>query len=95
MDLQWGFLIAIAGLLLSYLTYQFNKQKETKTDTRQDAEIKAQLNYISKGVDEIRLDQKASDRKIGELSIQVAKIDESNKSLHKRVDSLEKERKAD
>jgi chaperonin cofactor prefoldin len=89
MTIEIGVLIAMGGLFLSYLTYQFNKQKETKTDTRQDAEIKAQLSYISKGVDEIRLDQKASDRKIGELSIQVAKIDESNKSLHKRVDKLE------
>ena len=91
MEMEWGIVIAVGGLLLSYLTYQFNKQKETKTDTRQDAKIQAQLDYIGKGVDDIRIDLKANERQMVALGERITRVEESNKSLHKRVDAIEKE----
>jgi hypothetical protein len=91
LDIQIGVLIAIGGLLLSYLTFQFNKVKETKSESRQDAKIQAQLDYIGKGVDDIRIDLKANERQMQALSIEVARIDESNKSAHKRLEKLEKD----
>lgn len=91
MTVEIGVLIAVGGLLLSYLTYQFNKQKETKVDTRQDARIQAQLDYISKGVDDIRIDQKASEKQIGALGERITRVEESSKQAHKRLDNLEKE----
>lgn len=91
LTVEIGVLIAICGVLLSYLTYQYNKQKETKIDTRQEAKIQAQLDYISKGVDDIRIDQKASDRQMVALGERVIRVEESAKSFHKRLDNLEKE----
>ena len=91
MTIEIGVLIAIGGLLLSFLTYQFNKQKESKTDTQQDAQIKAQLDYIGKGVDDIRIDLKANERQMVALGERVTRVEESSKQAHKRIDSLEKE----
>lgn len=91
MTVEIGVLIAVGGLLLSYLTYQFNKQKESKTDTRQDAKIQAQLDYIGKGVDDIRIDLKANERQMVALGERVTRVEESSKQAHKRLDTLEKE----
>lgn len=91
MTIEIGVLIAIGGLLLSFLAYQLNRTKEVKTDTRQDAKIQAQLDYIGKGVDDIRIDLKANERQMVQLGERVTRIEESNRSLHKRIDKMEKE----
>ncbi|MDR7237105.1 hypothetical protein [Neobacillus drentensis] len=89
MEIQWAVIIGALGLIVAYQGFQLNKQKETKSESRQDAKIQAQLDYIGKGVDDIRIDLKANERQIGALSERVTRVEESNKSLHKRVDKLE------
>lgn len=89
MEIQIGALIAALSLLVSYLAFSLNKQKETKSESRQDAKIQAQLDYIGKGVDDIRIDLKANERQIGALSERVTRIEESAKQAHKRLDKFE------
>ncbi|MBG9548363.1 hypothetical protein [Cytobacillus firmus] len=91
MTIEIGTLIAVSGLIISFLAYQFNRQKELKSDTREDGEIKAQLGYISKGVDDIRIELRASEKQIGALGERVTRVEESAKQAHKRIDNLEKE----
>jgi len=86
-----GLIIAIGGLVISFFTYQYNKQKEEKTDTQQDAQIKARLDYISKGVDDIRIDQKASEKLLSAHSERITRLEESTKQAHKRIDNLDNE----
>lgn len=88
MSLQIGVVIAVAGLLLSFLSYQVAKTKEVKTDTQENAELKAELGYIRKGVDDIRIDLKANENKWAHLSERVTRVEESSKQAHKRLDSL-------
>lgn len=90
MTIEAGTIIAIGGLILSFLAYQFNVKKEIKSDNRQDGEIKAQLGYISKGVDDIRIDLKANEKRIGDLGERVTRVEESAKQAHKRIDKIEK-----
>lgn len=91
MTIEIGVLIAIGGLLMSFLAYQLNRTKEVKTDTRQDAKIQAQLDYIGKGVDDIRIDLRANERQMVQLGERVTRVEESSKSLHKRVDEITKD----
>lgn len=81
----------ILGVSISYLTFQRNKDNAIRAETREDAETRAKLDYISKGVDDIRLDIKTQDRKINEVIERVAKVEESAKSAHHRIDNIEKE----
>lgn len=82
----------ILGVTISYLTFQRNKDNAIRAETKEDAETKAKLDYISKGVDDIRLDMKLQDRKINDVIERVAKVEESTKSAHKRIDNhIEKE----
>ena len=82
----------IVGALISYSTFQRNKGNDIRADTREEADTKAKLDYISKGVDDIRIDIKAQQRDIQELKERVVRNEESVKSAHKRIDGLEEER---
>ncbi|MFB4260527.1 hypothetical protein ACE106_15395 [Shouchella clausii] len=95
MTIELGVIVAICGLVVSYLAYQFNRMKELKSDSRIDAEVKAALGYISKGVDDIRVDLKAKDVQISHLAERVTRVEESSKQAHKRIDQVEGERKND
>ncbi|MBJ8025932.1 hypothetical protein, partial [Bacillus cereus] len=65
--------------------------KSIKADGQQSAEVKAELGYIRKGVDDIRIDLKASEKQMVALGERVTRVEESTKQAHKRLDTLEKE----
>lgn len=91
MTVEVGVLIAICGLLVSYFGYQLNRTKEVKTDSRQDAKIQAQLDYIGKGVDDIRIELRANQKDIGALNERVTRVEESAKQAHLRINNINKE----
>ncbi|WP_150112247.1 hypothetical protein [Clostridium hydrogeniformans] len=59
--------------------------------TKSNAYLSTRLDYISKGVDDIRLDIKAQDRQIADMNSRLIRVEESSKSAHKRIDTIEKE----
>ena len=85
-----GLLLTLVGLIVMLLTYSLTKKKEDKQEIKEDCNaqtrLEMQLNYISRGVDDIRLELKAQDNKINTLSEKVARLEESTKSAHKRLD---------
>lgn len=90
MTVELGVLVSVLGLIIAYQGFQLNKQKETKTESKQDAKLQAQLDYISKGVDDIRIDLKANERQMIALGERVTRVEESTKQAHKRLDKLDK-----
>ncbi len=91
MTIEVGLLIAAVSLVIGYLSYALNRSREIKSDGQQGAEMKAKLEYISKGVDDIRIDQKASERQIVSFGERITRVEESTKQAHKRLDNVEKE----
>ena len=95
-----GLILTFLGVFLTYLGYSLGKKKddkqEVKEDTTAQTSLKMQLEYISRGVDDIKLemrdiksDAKAQDEKINELTVKFAKLESSQKSEHKRLDEVE------
>lgn len=80
----------LLGAILSILTFQRNKGRDIRADTKEEAETKAKLDYISKGVDDIKIDFKVQQREMQELKERVIKNEESTKSAHKRIDAIER-----
>ncbi len=80
---------SVIGATVSYLTFQRNKSNSIRADTREEAETRTKLDYISKGVDDIRIDIKAQQRDIQELKEKVIRVEESTKSAHKRINDIE------
>ncbi|MBB6446440.1 hypothetical protein [Bacillus benzoevorans] len=102
MTIELGVLLSVMAVVIAYQGYQLNKQKsltdkekdvknDTKEDAKESAELKAQLSYISKGVDDIRIDIKTNERQMVLFGERLARNEESTKSAHKRIDTLEKE----
>lgn len=79
----------LLGAGLSFLTFQRNKDNSIRAETREVANNNAKLEYIAKGVDDIRIDIKAQDRKINSINERLIRVEESSKSAHKRLDNIE------
>ncbi|MDU3535750.1 MAG: hypothetical protein E7F55_11905, partial [Clostridium perfringens] len=91
-----GLCSTLIGAGLGILGFTRTKKRDTREDTR-EAQVEAtkqtlvetKLDYISKGIDDIRLDIKVQDRKIQDVIERVIRVEESTKSAHKRIDSIE------
>ena len=84
-------LCTVLGVVISYLTFQRNIKSDAKSETKESTAVAVKLDYISKGVDDIRLDIKSTNREVDALKEKFARHDESLKSAHKRLDKIEKE----
>ncbi|MBJ8189170.1 hypothetical protein JDS79_19725 [Bacillus cereus] len=91
MTIEIGVLIAVLSLAISYFAYSLNRTRSIKSDGQQSAEMKAELGYIRKGVDDIRIDQKASEKQMISFGERITRVEESAKQAHKRLDNVEKE----
>lgn len=93
-------ILGVLGYQISRTNQQIKKQQievekqqreknEVKNDSKQDAEVRAQLNYISRGVDDIRIDLKANEKQIAQHSERITRVEESTKQAHKRIDKID------
>lgn len=90
-----GAVCTIIGTAIGFKTFKETNEKNLKTelkeDTEKDTQVGMRLNYISNGIDDIKLEIKDQNRKISSIIERVAKVEESAKSAHKRLDAIEKE----
>lgn len=86
-----AFLSTLFGLIVGIATFTRNRDKDIKKDAQEDAETRAKLDYISRGVDDIKLDNKQRDRDMLKMSDRITIVEQSVKSLYKRIDTLEEE----
>ena len=80
----------VIGVAISYLTFQRNKDNNIRAETKDDTFTKAKLDYISKGVDDIKLDFREQGRQINSMNDRLIRVEESCKSAHKRINDMEK-----
>jgi septal ring factor EnvC (AmiA/AmiB activator) len=78
------------GIFMGYQNSRKSDTKDIKTNATEDAELRADIKYIARGVEDIRIDLKAQEKRHGELSERVARVEESTKSAHHRIDKIEK-----
>ncbi|WP_208585756.1 hypothetical protein [Gracilibacillus suaedae] len=86
-------IIAALALLVAYQGYQLKKQTNSdhnlKSDTKNDTELRTSLQYISRGVDDIKVDLRANEKITQEVAERVTRVEESAKQAHKRIDNLQ------
>jgi uncharacterized membrane protein len=78
------------GIFMGYQGSRKADTKDIKADASGDAELRADIKYIARGVEDIRVDLKAQEKRHGDLSERVTRVEESTKSAHKRLDTVEK-----
>lgn len=96
MNIELGLLIAFFAVVIAYLGYSLNRTKSIREDGQNTAVINTKLDNIERGVESIRIDIKANERRVSELAEKHVRIeesfyriDESLKLAHKRLDKLE------
>ncbi|OOM82505.1 hypothetical protein CLPUN_02070 [Clostridium puniceum] len=85
-----GMASTLIGILVGAIGLKRTFKNDVKEESNSQTKFEMQLNYISRGIDDIRLELKAQDNKINRLSEKVARLEESSKSAHKRIDDIEK-----
>ena len=59
-------------------------------DKKQLVRQGAKLDFINAGVESIRIDMKANEKSINNLSERMVRVEESSKQAHKRLDDIKK-----
>ncbi|CEN29785.1 Uncharacterised protein [[Clostridium] sordellii] len=90
MNIEVTVICTIVGAIVGYMSYQKKTAHDIEDDASQKTVVATKLDYISKGVDDIRLDIKAQDTKISNVIERLIKVEESTKSAHHRIDTIEK-----
>ena len=88
MNIEVTLLCTIAGTIVGYLAYKKQVDTDIENNASQKTLLSTKLDYISKGVDDIRLDIKAQDAKLNNTIERLIKVEESTKSAHHRLDEL-------
>jgi len=80
---------AISGILLGWLGHSRTVRQDIWQDGTQEGELKATINYIRQGIDEVKVELKARGQRYDMLAERVTRVEESAKQAHKRIDRLE------
>ena len=86
--MELSILFGAIGTTLGIVGALVTLKKDSKADGAEDAHVKAQVDYIARGVDDIRIDQRAQAGKIEALNERLIRTEESAKQAHKRIDSI-------
>lgn len=78
-----------AGLAGPHKTARKDAIDAATRDTAIDTALKSDVDYIKRGVDDIKLDMRAQATKVEGIDLRVARVEESTKSAHHRLDRLE------
>lgn len=88
-----GLVFTIIGGVIGIATFNRGVKKDTKQETKEEVasitKIDTKLDIIGKNVDEIRLDNKDISKSLHSLAERVSAVEQSTKSAHHRIDSLE------
>jgi septal ring factor EnvC (AmiA/AmiB activator) len=84
-----GLLCTLLGSIIGFFTFTRNRDKDVRNDASESAVIRTKLDNINAGVTAIQVDIKTNERRVSDLSERVIRVEESNKSAHKRIDAIE------
>lgn len=91
--MEWTVLIsvvtAISGLILGWAGRTRSLRQDIIQEAGADALQRADVDYIKRGVDDIRLEQRVQAQRVDALSERVTRVEESAKQAHKRIDRKE------
>ncbi|WP_103110500.1 hypothetical protein [Brevibacillus reuszeri] len=80
---------ALTGIALGWIGRARTIQQDAAQQAGTDAMQRADVDYLKRGVDDIRLEQRAQGQKFDALSERVTRVEESTKQAHHRLNRLE------
>lgn len=89
MSIEMSLLFGAIGTILGVLGAIITMRKDSRNQGASEASITSKVDYIARGVDDIKLDFKDQARKIESQNERLIRVEESTKSAHKRLNKLE------
>ena len=84
-----GFLATILSIWGILVRWKKDGEKQESQDTKEQTILSTKLDYISKSIDDIKVDLRIRAKENAELKERLIKVEESTKSAHKRLDEIE------
>lgn len=81
--------VGLSGLVLGWMGKAKVSQTEAKQDGKTDGALQSDVEYIKRGVDDIRVDLRLHGQRVDGLAERVTRVEESAKQAHKRLDKIE------
>lgn len=89
----WAIVTGLSGILLGWIAHIKTARKDAvdaaTRDTAIDTALKSDVDYIKRGVDDIKLDMRAQATKIEDIDRRVTRVEEAQKNARHRLDAIE------
>lgn len=80
---------ALSGIALGWLGRSRSMRQEEVREAGAGATLQTDVEYIKRGVDDIRVDVKVQGQRLDGAIERITRVEESAKQAHKRLDRLE------
>jgi hypothetical protein len=93
MQVDVGMIVGLGGLFIAAMGYLLNKtnthKKEASESASHTAKMQADVSYIRSSIDEMKIESKATEKLVLSHGERITRLEESQKSMHKRLDMVE------
>ena len=80
---------AVSGIVFAYIGYLKGLKKDSYVAGTVKGTLETDIAYIKHRTDDVLLEQKDTNKSITVLAERVTRVEESAKSAHKRIDTIE------
>jgi hypothetical protein len=84
-----GVIATLSGIILGWTARAKDVKKEVRKDAEIDTALRTDMEYLKRGVDDIRLEQRSQGQKMDVFGERLTRVEESSKQAHKRIDRIE------
>ncbi|MBP1924578.1 peptidoglycan hydrolase CwlO-like protein [Sedimentibacter acidaminivorans] len=92
MSIELTLIISIISVLFAIYAGANNLKRNNTTDIKKDAyetaTINVKLDTIGKGIEDIKVEQRSTNKDVTDLRDRVLVVEESTKSAHHRIDEI-------
>lgn len=82
-------IITAIGVVSGFVLGWLGRSRTIRKDAAEDGELRANVNYIARGVDDLRYEIRQQGKRFDDLAERLTRVEESTKNAHRRIDRLE------
>lgn len=84
-----GVVATLSGIVLGWSARAREEKREIKKDVEIDTTLRTDMEYLKRGVDDIRIEQRSQGQRMDAMGERLTRVEESSKQAHKRIDRME------